>query len=370
MRAIAALVLTFFASASTALAAGVWSVSKTDRIAALVEHYLETHSPMAISVGVSVGGELVVARGWGEARPGVGADENTLYQIGSLTKQFTAAGVLTLIEREAGRPGALSLDRPLRDLFDNTSGWQVVGAPPITVRSLLTMTSSLPNFTKEPPPETDPWGAIPAQRLLSEVKKLAPTGWPNSFAYSNTSYFLLSEILEMRAQDSGSGDKGGGYREFLARELFEPAGMTRTGFVGQIPEQELATPHLRRDVGFGKPDWFKGSGDMVSSIADLFAWNAALMNSSVISREAREQMFTAQAPITPLLAYGMGVYVERVPGLRIFSHTGSVPGYTSFNALILESGKPRWISVTILANSDGLADLPKLADDLAVVALE
>jgi D-alanyl-D-alanine carboxypeptidase len=372
MRIIAAFALTVIASATPAAAAGLWSSGKADRVEAIVERYLDHNQPMALSVGVSLDGELVVARGWGEARPGLKADVDTLYQIGSLTKQFTAAGVLTLMEREAEKPAAtaLSLDRPLRDLFGRATAWEVAGAPPITVRSLLTMTSNLPNFTKQPPPETDPWGAIPASRLLTEVKKLTPNGWPNSFSYSNTSYFLLSEIIEMRAPPASRGVDASAYREFLQTELFQPAGMTRTGFAGHVPAAEVAVPQRRRDIGFDKPDWFKGSGDIVSSVADIFAWDKALMQGNVVSPETRELMFSRQAPITPLLAYGMGFYVERVPGLRIFSHSGTVPGYTAFNAIIVELGKPGWISVTILTNSDGLEDLPKLADELAVVALE
>lgn len=370
MRVIAALTLTMFASAGPAVAAGPWHPQKSERVSAIVERYVDQNGPMAVSVGVSLGGELVVARGWGEARPGVKADKDTLYQIGSLTKQFTAAGVLTLIEREAGQPASLSLDRPLRDLFDGASAWELPGAPPLTVRSLLTMTSNLPNFTRHPPPETDPWGAIPAARLLTEIKKLSPTAWPNSFSYSNTSYFLLSEIIEMRAAERSAATPGGGYRGFLRSELFAPAGMARTGFAGDLPEADVATPHRRRYVGYDKPDWFKGSGDIVSSVADIFAWDKALMQGKVVSEEARELMFSRQAPITPLLAYGMGFYVERVPGLRIFSHTGTVPGYTAFNAILLEHGKPGWISITILTNRDGLDNLPKLADELAHVALE
>jgi D-alanyl-D-alanine carboxypeptidase len=320
------------ANAGAASAADLWTSSKSARVSEIVESYLSGGGPAALSVGISRDGELVVAKGWGEARPGVLADADTLYRIGSLTKQFTAAGVLTLMEREAGRDDALTLDRPLRELFDGVTSWETRGAPAITVRSLLTMTSNLPNFTKDPPPATDPWGAIPAARLLSEVKKLSPRGWPNSFAYSNTSYFLLSEILEMRAGSVARDASEHGYRGLLASALFKPAGMTRTGFAGQIPPDEVAQPHYNRHVGFGQPDWFKGSGDIVSSVTDIFAWDKALMQGGVVSERTRELMFSPQAPITPLLAYGMGFYVERVPGLEIYSHTGTVPGYTAFNA--------------------------------------
>jgi D-alanyl-D-alanine carboxypeptidase len=376
MRVLAAVVsmVVLGLTAVPSMAANPWSKSKSAKVEAIVARYLNStdagHNPPALSAGVGVNGELVVAKGWGEAQKGVSADAETLYQIGSLTKQFTAAGVLKLIERDAGAAmsaAPLTLDRPLRELFDGVSSWEMAGAPPITVRSLLTMTSNLPNFTSEPPPESDPWGAMPAKRLLGEVKKLAPTAWPNSFAYSNTSYFLLSEIIEMRAGATIPGVSQ--YREFLRSELFEPAGMTRSGFASELPS-EVATPHYRRQSGFGKPDWFKGSGDIVSSVRDLFAWDKALMEQGVVSPKVRNLMFAPSAQITPALAYGMGFYVERAPGLEIYSHSGTVPGYTAFNAIVVEKGKPGWITVTILTNSDGIEDLQKLADALVVVALE
>ena len=381
MRALAAFAfgyLAVFAASLPSMAAGPWSDAKTRRVDDIIARFLsdtdDPQRPPALSVGVGLDGRLVVAKGWGAARTGVAADGDTLYQIGSLTKQFTAAAVLKLVDQ--GRLGAgtlapLTLDRPLRDLFDGVSSWEVPGAPPLTVRSLLTMTSNLPNFTKEPPPESDPWGAMPASRLLSEVKKLTPTGWPNSFSYSNTSYFLLSEILEMQTGPPVAPGEDSRYRTFLRSEIFTPAGMTHTGFAGEVfATANVAAPHFNRHVGFGKPDWFKGSGDIVSSVADLFAWDKALMEDRVLPRRLRDQMFAPHAPIGPSLAYGMGLYVERAPGLMIYSHSGTVPGYTSFNAILVEAGKPGWISVTVLTNSDSVKDLQRLADQLAVVALE
>lgn len=382
MRALAAFafgIVVALASQGGRVSAGPWTDAKSKRVDEIVAKYLEDSDaerrPPSLSIGVGVGGDLVVAKGWGDVRDGVAADSRTLYQIGSLTKQFTAAAVLKLIDQ--GRSGnaqgfrPLTLDRPLRELFDGVSSWEQPNAPPLTVRSLLTMTSNLPNFTKEPPPQSDPWGAMPASRLLSEVKKLTPKAWPNSFSYSNTSYFLLSEIIEMQVAPAEGPDGESRYHDFLRSEIFRPAGMRDTGFTGDaFASQNVAEPNFHRHVGFGKPDWFKGSGDMVSSVADLFAWDKALMDDGVLAHALRDQMFAPQAPIGPSLAYGMGFYVERAPGMLIYSHSGTVPGFTAFNAIIVENEKPGWISVTVLTNSDGVKDLQRLADQLAVVALE
>ena len=161
MRVLAALIflVSWASAAAPSMAANAWSPRKSEAVDRIVARFLNSRDPAerppALSAGVGINGELVVAKGWGEAQDGVAADADTRYQIGSLTKQFTAAAVLKLIERDAGAAmnfAPLTLDRPLRELFDGVTSWEMPGAPPITVRSLLTMTSNLPNFTSEPPP--------------------------------------------------------------------------------------------------------------------------------------------------------------------------------------------------------------------------
>lgn len=373
-KAIVLLLLFACMTGSPACAAGAWTPAKSDKVNDLVGLFLKRHGPLpqqrpppAMSVGVAVNGALVVADGWGDARPGVKADANTVYRIGSLTKQFTAAAVLGLIDRDQRSAMPLTLDRPLRELLDGVEDWEFAGAPPLTVRTLLTMTSNLPSYTRAPPASADPWGAIPADKLLSEVKKLRPTAWPNSFAYSNTSYFLLAEIIEMH---SGAEGVRGNYRDYLRRTLFEPAGMTSTGFGDTSGVGVIAMPHYRRPPTFVQPNWLKGSGDMTSNVVDLFQWDKALMEGRVVATNVRDLMFAPHAAVSPRLSYGMGFYVEHPEHLDIYSHSGTVPGYTAFNVIVRERGKPDWISVSILTNSDGVEDLQRLADAIVIVALD
>lgn len=379
MRAVVAVAIALIVAcvAPGVQAAGVWTPDKTAKVKDLVELFLKRSGPSnahrpppAMSVGVGINGRLEVADGWGDARPGVKADARTVYHIGSLTKQFTAAAILKLVERDAASTvslAPLSLDRPLRDLFDGVEHWEMPGAPPLTVRSLLTMTSSLPNYTRDPPSSSDPWGAIAADRLLGELKKMKPTAWPNGFAYSNTSYFLLSEIIEMRANADSS---RGNYRDFLRRELFEPVGMSSTGFGDRSAAGVMARPHYRRAPTFVQPDWMKGSGDMTSNVVDLFQWDKALMEGHAVSPEIRALLFQPATVVTPRLSYGMGFYIERPDKLDIYSHSGTVPGYTAFNAIVRERDNADWISVSILTNSDSVEDLQRLADAIVIVALD
>jgi CubicO group peptidase (beta-lactamase class C family) len=349
-----------------------WSAQKAAQVDALITHYLRPQRllgdrpPPALSVAIGVNGKLVAAKGYGEARPSVAATERTVYHIGSLTKQLTAAAVLRLIEEGAQAPvtgATMTLDTEMRAVFEGVGSWTAPDEPSITVRSLLTMTSNLPNFTRRPPPSVDPWGAVSAPRLLHELKQLSPHGWPHSFEYSNTSYFLLAQAIE--AVRRSSGVETPGYRDYIRASVLVPAGMTQTGFVdAYVPGSDLAMPHYRRRPAFAKPDWLSGCGDMASNVLDMFAWNKALMAGRVIGAESREAMFSDGGRVGPMTYYGMGWFVEHENGVDIYSHSGSVPGFTSYNAIVVRPGTSSWFSVTLLTNSDGIEGLDQLADDL------
>jgi CubicO group peptidase (beta-lactamase class C family) len=349
-----------------------WTAAKVSRADELVAHFLRPQRldgvapPPALSLAIGVDGELVLAKGYGEGREGTPADAQTVYQIGSLTKQFTAAVVLRLIEEGASAPltgTPLTLDTPMRDIFMGVESWTTSDEPPITVRSLLNMTSNLPNFTRKPPASVDPWGAVAAPRLLHELKKLSPSGWPNSFEYSNTSYFLLAEIAERSTDSRRAG--GESFRDLVRSELLLRAGMKATGFAGEnAPGLELAKPHYRRRPAFAQPDWLKGSADMTSNVLDLFAWNRALMAGAILGPGSMRAMFAEGGRVGPTTYYGMGWFIEHEQGWDAFRHSGSVPGFTSLNAIFRRQGTPHWISITLLTNADGVEGLDTLADDL------
>lgn len=352
--------------------AGEWAPDRSARIDGLVAHFLRTERldgarpPPALSIAIGIDGRLVLAKGYGEARPGAAASERTVYHIGSLTKQFTAAAMLRLVEDGARAPLSghpITLETPMGAIFRGVDNWTAAGEPPITVGSLLTMTSNLPNFTRLPPPNVDPWGAVPAPRLLDELKKLSPHGWPNSFEYSNTSYFILAQIMEVLRPGGESGT--GSYRDYVRAVTIAPAGMTHTAFVGAYaPASDLAKPHYRRRPAFTKPAWLNGCGDMASNVVDLFAWNKALMGGFIIGPQSLEAMFSDAARVGPTTYYGMGWFVAHDEAWDAYSHSGSVPGFTSYNAVRKRQNAPGWLSVTLLTNADGVEGLDELADDL------
>jgi CubicO group peptidase (beta-lactamase class C family) len=188
------------------------------------------------------------------------------------------------------------------------------------------------------------------------------------------------------------------YHDFLRKRILQPAGMLNTSFIGDRrddldppdpyapPEAQsqpistasveqgavLALPdyRLRRRPPFTNPDWLKGSGDMVSSATDLFAWHKAFMSGQIVPAEVRDQMFSDSARVSPFIYYGMGWFCEHKDDQDIYSHTGAVPGYTSYTAIIRLKTGGKWISLTLLSNSDQLDGLDDLAGDMASVVLE
>jgi D-alanyl-D-alanine carboxypeptidase len=347
-----------------------WSVTKAAQVDTLVERFLKPRSgapkPPALSISIGVNGRMVLAKGFGHARDDASATAQTVYHIGSLTKQFTAAAMLRLIESGARAPRStnrLTLDTPVSEIFSGVDGWTAPEAPAVTVRSLLTMTSNLPNFTKRPPPGVDPWGAVDAPKLFAALKEEIPHGWPNTFEYSNTGYFLLGHIIEAALR--GDSAKRTSLRDYVRSVLLIPAGLSHTGFVGEAPPgTDVADPHYRRRPAFAQPHWLDGCGDMASNAVDLFAWNRALMEHGLLGAASLKAMFADAARVDPLTYYGMGWFVRHEDDWDSYQHSGSVPGFTAYNAILRRHDSGAWISVTLLTNSDGVEGLESLADDI------
>ena len=120
------------------------------------------------------------------------------------------------------------------------------------------------------------------------------------------------------------------------------AGLTQTGFVGDYaPGSDVAQAHYQRRPAFAQPHWLDGCGDMASNVVDLFAWNKALVDGRVIGAESSRAMFSDAARVDPHTYYGMGWFVGHEDGWDSYHHSGSVPGYTSYNAIVRRQGADR-----------------------------
>ncbi|MHC4550736.1 MAG: serine hydrolase domain-containing protein [Planctomycetota bacterium] len=261
---------------------------------------------------VARGGKVLLERGYGLADRDSGRSNaaHTLFEIASATKPFTAAAILKL-EAE----GRLSTGDPITK--------HLPGVPKalrdITIYHLLTHTSGMPR-TAAGGGGHDLEAAVAAYLRTRRVRKPG-----ERFEYWNGGYALLAGIVETVT--------GGTYMAYCRKHLFEPAGMTRTGFTGDahLDEATMAVGYdgeraLRKAAGhpYGSYGWqYRGMGGIVTSVADLYKWDRALYTDKVLGKAAREKAFRPHLP-----PYACGWYVvETDQGTRKIAHGGDVRGF-------------------------------------------
>ncbi len=384
--------LLFLAATAAPVCAQSWSAAKSAQVDQIVAHFRELNGAdeatlPSLSLSIGIDGRLAAAKGYGssDGKPVTG---NTLYEIGSITKQFTAAAALEMMRSGAvaGHSGTkLSLATPLSAVFGNASYWKA--QPWLTIGRLLTMQSNLPNFTRRPPDGADPWQPISDSVLFHDIESQPPSEQSDDFDYSNTNYFLLAELMEESLLPGQTRPQS--YHDLLRRQIFEPAGMANTRFIDdqkatfdpdastlpapisaalKVQSATLALPDYGRRLrpAFTHPDWLKGSADVVSTALDLFAWDKALMDPKIVPAAVSDAMLSGQARVSPTLYYGMGWFYEEKDDSTVFSHSGSVPGYTSYNEIVRQKDG-RWFCVSILSNSDQLDGLDDLANSIGYI---
>lgn len=231
-------------------------------------------------------GRTLVRGGYGTAdlESGRAFTPATPFYIGSLTKQFTAAGILRL-EMEGRLRVTDSIGRFIPGVPRDKRG--------ITLHHLLTNTAGL---------ASDPPAGVDAERSREAVVREildAPLQRPvgAGYAYSNAGFVLLAFIIETAA--------GMPYERYLRERLWAPAGMTHTGYrpagmenvaVGYTGGTRWGTPMERHPFADG-PTWsVRGAGAMISTLDDMQAWVRALESRSVLSEEALRKLWAPQVP--------------------------------------------------------------------------
>jgi len=265
---------------------------------------------------VAVRGKTVVCRGfgWSDRRARVAAGCDTVYDIGSMTKQFTAAAIVKL-----EMLGKLDVHDPI--------GRYLGPVPPdkagITVQQLLTHTAGLVDALG------GDYEPLTRRQLVADALASPLRSAPGSaYHYSNVGYSLLAAIVQQAA--------GMGYERFLATHLFAPAGMTQTGYV--LPRwrrSDVAVEYDARGRAQGRPfdhpwaasgPWWnlRGNGGMLSTARDLVRWHRALQHATVLDRQAQRELFRPRVREEPGgdSRYGYGwVLLETVLG-RVAWHNG------------------------------------------------
>ena len=272
----------------------------------------------ACSISISQHGQVVLERGRGQIAPGRQASADSLYRIASLTKPITASAVL--ISEQAGR-----LSRT-----DKVGRFLTYAEPAPTIDELIKHIPGLSNYTSTPAYASGHTAPTTLESLLSLIQ---PWDGVRRNQYSNSHYALLGAVLQRV--------NGIRYEEIVQRDIFGPAGMSRSS---------LAMPGESESVGFPfpsrtHPSWAFAAGAVTSTAADLNRFNQALL-SNRFGFGALES-FDRSAGVT---SFGMGSN----PGggdLR-FTHSGGLDTYSSYNVIFPADRS----SVVVLCNfvSNGL----------------
>lgn len=312
------------------------------RIDGVVSKQVQQGGP-GCAVAVVVSGVVVHRKGYGlasiESKTAIGPE--TLFDLASCTKAFTATAILLLAER-----GALSLDDDVRKHLPELPA-RGKGRP-VKVADLLGHTSGLTEYT----------GHVDEVKTLAQVLALAAAkrnrkGPGAEFDYCNTNYALLGLVVERVSKKS--------YREFLRGEIFGPLGMKTSDVLDATtpPLEGRAEGYKRRHAGrpprrtwvpstFDTPG-ITGDGGVFSSIDDLVRWDAALTASSLLKPETQARAFTSgRLDSGEETGYGLGWCVGENAGRRFADHSGSWMGTNTY------IGRLGGVTVIVLSNDEDL----------------
>ncbi|HVK06392.1 MAG TPA: serine hydrolase domain-containing protein, partial [Armatimonadaceae bacterium] len=297
-----------------------------------------------MTIAVARDGRVVFARGYGkaDAESGTPAGQETVYKIGSVTKQFTAAVVLRLVEA-----GKFFLDDPITKFLPDypAQGHRV------TVRHLLNHTSGIKSFDLGDRDEKGErlFGRDRSYRDMVDRYGKQPFDFKpgEKFAYNNTAYYLLGEIV---ARVTGTP-----YAGYVERELLRPLGLSHTLHYADgraIPN--LAKGYDTRDGGgFTRPAYVSlrvvgAAGALCSTAGDLVRWTHLLHAGTVVSPASLRRM-TAPTPLPggESADYGYGLFVGEFAGHRKVYHGGRGLGFLSLVSHYPDDG----ITVAVLMNS-------------------
>ncbi len=329
------------------------------QVDAIFAEYRRTDSP-GCAVGVFHRGAIEYAQGYGMANLelSVAITPSTVFDIGSTSKQFTAFAIL-LLEQE----GKLDIDDDVPKYVPELPQY----GPTITVRHLMQHTSGLRDYlglfwlggvhTKDVTTDQDALDAIVRQKALN----FEPG---DEYLYSNSGFFLLSEIVKRVS--------GKTLADFARERIFEPLGMRHTRYLDDpqdiVPNR--STGYDRTDEGeleIEMSDFEQtGDGAVYTTVEDLFLWDRNFYQPKVGTAELLELMQTrAMLQSGKPIHYGLGLVMRDYRGLASVSHGGSWAGYRAELVRFPE----RELSVACLCNLGG-TDPSELARQVAEVYLE
>ncbi len=328
------------------------------KIDAAVKSAMDAAGTPSAQVAVVEDGRIVFSKAYGAAQlsPLVPATTATRYEIASVSKEFTAAAALLLVE-----DGKLSLD-------DHVSKWfpDLTGADQITVRQLLSHTAGVSDFWPQDYvmlPVTRP---TTPQTVMNEWAKKPLDFKPGEdWQYSNTGYIVAGQIIEKVS--------GQGLFDFINDRILKPVGVTDAVDISagnlKVPD---AIGYERRALAPNRPTppdgkgWFYGSAFLGLTAEDLAKWDISILKKSLM----KPQSYVTQATTIKLnnghdTGYAMGLFISRPNGHTMLEHDGEGAGTLTENRLYPDDG----LAIVVLTNTMSGNAMIEIADRIAYMAL-
>lgn len=285
----------------------------------------------------------------------------TIYELGSITKQFTSAAVMKLVEQ-----GRVALDD---DLSKYVPQFPLQGKK-VSIRQLLNHTSGIRSYTSAPGwqktwnDELSPDAII--KFVAADTFDFAPG---TRYRYNNTGYVLLGMVIEKAS--------GQPYAKYLDAQFFKPLGLRQTSYCpSKMSEPAFALGYSKGPSGTVRAQFLHlshpfSAGALCSTVGDLVQWQRLLDNGKVVSPASYALMSTADSLLGGRkINYGFGLVPGEFNGHKTVSHTGGIPGFATAATYVPDDS----LSIVVYTNYDGespqtlVANLLRVAYGVAPVA--
>ncbi len=323
---------------------GLWGAPPADLEAfvdSIATNAVESDSTAGVSITVALGADLVLSKGYGLAdlEWEVPATAQTIYRIGSISKQFTAAAILLLVE-----DGSVGIDDPLTDYLPD---YPMQGHT-VTIRHLLQHTSGIQSFTDLPSYRRQMRIDVSHQDILDRFKDKPFHFAPGEkYRYCNSGFYLLGMVVEKAS--------GSSFETFLRRRIFSPLELKHTSYDhhGRVIRNRargysrwLGVFVNARYLSMTQPF---AAGALVSSAEDLVKWQRALVDAQLLTKDSYRMMTKAGVLADEsTINYGLGTVVGTRNGQTAFSHGGGINGFRSDLVYFPEAD----YTIVVLANCD------------------
>ncbi len=324
----------------------------------LARAFVASGGAPSVAIGIVRGDEIIAFAGYGMAdlENDVEATAHSAYRIGSVTKQFTAAIVMQLVDHDS-----LGLEDPIAKYVEGLpAAWR-----PVTIHQLLNHTSGIPSYTDLGESWRRRWG----EEMTPDTLIALTFGRPMDFApgtkwsYDNTGYVLLGMVIEKVT--------GLGWGRAVEARLAGPLGLVDTReCLRQSLVRHRVRGYERDDDGWGNTPYLAMSqpyaaGALCSTVLDLARWNRALHTGKVVTARSYQLMSTPTGVAAANVPhYGFGLIRDTLGGVTVIEHGGGIHGFISGNGWVPSAE----LSVTALANS-GSAQVGGLLHNLMRAAL-